>query len=128
MCRSRSPGVLAAWRCRTHPASGQVLDAQYVEKFAQRVGELFPGCPVDEQRAIAEHACRKYSGRVGRSAAAKELEAGAIELAVRAHVRHTHTRYDEILSQGVARGDARGLVSDLVAKRLEDWSTREPDT
>lgn len=106
----------------------QELDAQYVEKFAQRVGELFPGCPVDEQRAIAEHACRKYSGRVGRSAAAKELEAGAIELAVRAHVRHTHTRYDEILSQGVARGDARGLVSDLVAKRLEEWSTREPDT
>jgi hypothetical protein len=43
-------------------------------------------------------------------------------------VRHTHTRYDEILSQGVARGDARGLVSDLVAKRLEEWSTREPDT
>src|SRR5919108_91960 len=106
----------------------QELDAQYVEKFARRVGELFPGCPVDEQRAIAEHACRKYSGRVDRSAAAKELEAGAIELAVRAHVRHTHTRYDEILSQGVARGDARGLVSDLVAKRLEEWSTREPDT
>ena len=98
------------------------LDAQYVEKFARRVGELFPGCPVDEQGAIAEHACRKYSGRVGRSAAAKELEAWAIELAVRAHMRHMHTRYDELLSRGAARGDARALVSDFVAKRLEKWS------
>jgi hypothetical protein len=99
----------------------QELDAEYVEKFARRVGELFPGCPGDEQRAITEHACQKYSGRVGRSAAAKEFEAGAVELAVRAHVRHAHTRYDELLSRGVSRGEARGLVAELVAKRLEAW-------
>lgn len=99
----------------------QRLDAEYVEKFARRVGDLFPGCPREEQRAIAEHACQKYSGRVGRSAAAKELETGAVELAVRAHVRHAHTRYDELLSRGVSRGEARGLVAGLVAKRLEQW-------
>src|SRR6266508_1799332 len=46
------------------------LDVEYVGAFARRVGELFPGCPVEEQQAIAEHACQKYSGRVGRSAAA----------------------------------------------------------
>src|SRR3989442_9020537 len=49
----------------------QKLDVEYVEAFAHRVGELFPGCPADEQRAVAEHACQKYSGRVGRTAAAK---------------------------------------------------------
>jgi hypothetical protein len=69
----------------------QQLDAEYVEKFARRVGDLFPQCPCDEQRAIAEHACQKYSGRVGRSAAAKALEGSAVELAVHAHVRHAHT-------------------------------------
>lgn len=100
----------------------QKLDAEYVEQFARRVGDLFPGCPSDEQRAIAEHACQKYSGRVGRSAAAKGLETEAVELAVRAHVRHAHTRYDELLSRGVSRSDARGLVAGLVAKRLEDWA------
>jgi hypothetical protein len=100
----------------------QELDAEYVEKFARRVGDLFPGCPGDEQRAIAEHACRKYSGRIGRSAAAKELEARAVELAVRAHARHAHTRYDELMSRGVSRGDARELVAGLVAKRLEQWA------
>jgi hypothetical protein len=104
----------------------QQLDAQYVEKFAQRVGDLFPGCPCDEQRAIAEHACQRYSGRVGRSAAAKELETGAVELAVRAHVRHAHTRYDELLSRGVSRSEARSLVAGLVAKRLEQWERGEP--
>ena len=45
------------------------LDADYIEAFAQHIGEIFPGCPLTEQRAIAEHACRKYSGRIGRSAA-----------------------------------------------------------
>ena len=99
----------------------QELDAEYVEKFARRVSDLFPGCPREEQLAIAEHACRKYLGRVGRSAAAKELETGAVELAVRAHVRHAHTQYDELLSRGVSRGEARGLVAELVANRLEQW-------
>jgi hypothetical protein len=99
----------------------QEVDAEYVEAFARRVGDQFPGCPKEEQRAIAEHACQKYSGRVGRSAAARELETRAIELAVRAHVRHAHTRYDELLSRGASRGEARGLVAGPVAKRLEQW-------
>ena len=99
----------------------QDLDADYVEQFARRVGELFPGCPGDEQQAIAEHACQKHSGRVGRSAAAKELEAEAVELAVRAHVRHVHTRYDELLSRGISRDEARSRVAGFVTKRLEQW-------
>jgi hypothetical protein len=104
----------------------QELDAEYVEKFARRVGDLFPGCPGNQQRAIAEHACQKYSGRVGRSAAAKALEGSAVELAVHAHVRHAHTRYDELLSRGVTRGEARGLVAEVVAKRLEQWERGKP--
>jgi hypothetical protein len=99
----------------------QELDAEYVAAFAGRVGELFPGCPSDEQRAIAEHACQKYSGRVGRSAAAKELEANAVDLAVRAHVRHVHTRYDELLARGLARDEARKLVAETVTEYLGRW-------
>jgi len=41
------------------------LDRRYVDQFAARVRELFPGCPAGRERAIAEHACLKYSGRVG---------------------------------------------------------------
>lgn len=68
----------------------QAIDVEYVNAFAHRIGELFPHCPVAEQHEIAEHACEKYSGRVGRSAAAKELETTAVELAVRAHVHGSH--------------------------------------
>ena len=76
------------------------LDAEYVEAFARQIGEWFPRCPVGEQRTIAEHACQMYSGRVGRSATAKQLEVQAVELAVRAHIRRVHTRYDELLVRG----------------------------
>ncbi len=96
-------------------------DAEYLATFAARVGDLFPGCPIEEQRAIADHACQKYSGRVGRSAAAKELQASAIDLAVRAHVRHVHTRYDELLASGVAREEARARVAAPVATCLDAW-------
>jgi hypothetical protein len=99
----------------------QKYDAEYVAAFAQRVGDLFPGCPMEEQRVIAEHACQKHSGRIGRSAAAKELQASAIDLAVRAHVRHGHTQYDGLLANGVARDEARARVTALVAKCLDMW-------
>src|SRR5687767_1576947 len=69
------------------------IDAQYQADFAGRIRVLYPACPETESVTVAEHACAKYSGRVGRSAAAKRLENEAIDLAVRAHVRHVHTRY-----------------------------------
>ena len=54
------------------------LDRHYVERFAERVRQLFPGCPAGRELVIAEHSCLKYSGRVGRSAAAKSLDESAI--------------------------------------------------
>jgi len=99
----------------------QEVDADYARAFAHRIGELFPGCPADEQRAVAEHACQKHSGRVGRSAAAKELEPKAVDLAVRAHIRHVHTRYDEILARGVSRHEARAVVAEAVAGQVSRW-------
>ncbi|HSB72154.1 MAG TPA: DUF2293 domain-containing protein [Candidatus Methylomirabilis sp.] len=100
------------------------LDKEFVTAFAQQIGELFPQCPRQEQRAIAEHACRKYSGRIGRSAAAKQFDADAVNLAVRAHVRHAHTRYDELLIQGWSRGDARAEVESRMEEVLQGWEAR----
>ena len=58
---------------------------------------LFPNCPKGREQAIAEHACRKYSGRVGSSAAAKNLDEEVVKLAVLAHIRHREANYDELL-------------------------------
>ncbi|HOB76407.1 MAG TPA: DUF2293 domain-containing protein [Phycisphaerae bacterium] len=99
------------------------LDEQYVAAFAQRIRELFPGCPAGRDAEIAAHACRKYSGRVGRSAAAKALDAAAVELAVIAHIRHTETGYDELLLGGWDRHEARSEVSADVDEVLQKWRT-----
>jgi hypothetical protein len=101
-------------------------DRRYVEAFAQAVRERYPGCSAGEAVEIAEHACEKYSGRVGRSAAAKELEPAAIDLAARAHVRHCHTRYDEYLMGGWDRTEARAAVGPDIETVLSAWARAAP--
>ncbi len=97
------------------------LDENYISRFATRVRELFPHCPDERERVIAEHACRKYSGRVGRSAAAKDLDENAVRLAASAHVRHVETDYDGLLVNGYDRREARRRVQDEVSRVLTDW-------
>jgi len=97
------------------------LDLAYVEHFAEAVQQLYPKCPPETARSIAEHACTKYSGRVGRSAAAKALDEQAVRLAVAAHVRHVETRYDRLLMRGWDRLDARASVEDTVRSVLAKW-------
>jgi len=98
------------------------LDRRYVECFALRVQELFPGCPAGRETVIAEHACLKYSGRIGRSAAGKSLDEEAVHLAVAAHIRHAETRYDELLARGYERQDAREQVEEEVRRILAEWT------
>lgn len=102
------------------------LDAKYINRFASRIRELYPHCPCGREALIAEHACRKYSGRVGRSAAAKALDEQAVRLAVTAHVRHAETNYDELLASMVERSEARALVAGVVQEVLEQWECGSP--
>ena len=97
------------------------LDQEYVSAFAKRVRELFPNCPAGREQVIAEHACQKYSGRVGRSAQAKNLDEKSILLAVIAHIRHAETNYDKFLAQGIERSLAREHVQDEIDKVLDRW-------
>lgn len=97
------------------------LDQEYTHQFAARVRELYPACPAGREQVIAEHACQKYSGRVGRSASAKALDEQALRLAVIAHIRHAETQYDDFLSQGWERSLARDEVHDQVGKMLALW-------
>lgn len=97
-------------------------DREYVSRFAAEIARLYPRCPQLRAVEIAEHACLKYSGRVGRSAKAKALDPEAIRMAVTAHVRHTETKYDELLGQGYDRHDARIEVQPRVHDILDRWS------
>jgi hypothetical protein len=97
------------------------LDAEFVARFAARIRQLYPGCPPDRPEQIASHACQNYSGRVGRSAAAKGLDEEAVRLAIIAHVRHHETHYDGLLVRGVERRDARDRVREHVDHVLSRW-------
>ena len=96
-------------------------DRQYIEQFAHCVRELFPSCPTNRERQIAEHACLKYSDRIGRTASAKALDEQALHLAVVAHIRHRETPYDELLAQGYERWEAREEVHNTVTHILTAW-------
>ena len=101
------------------------LDLAYIKRFAEAIEQLYPKCPPKTSRSIAEHACAKYSGRVGRSAAAKALDEDAVRLAVIARVRHVETRYDRLLMSGWDRVEARLCVEDAVRSVLAKWQGNE---
>jgi hypothetical protein len=96
-------------------------DRNLVEEMAGKIARLFPGCPPAEARTIAEHTARRGSGRVGRTAAGRSLEEAALSLAVVAHIRHRHTRYDQLLMRGYYRDEARASIRDKVDGVLELW-------
>jgi hypothetical protein len=99
-------------------------DREFVSEFAAAILQRHPGCPMDEARRIAEHAGCRSSGRVGRSAAGRALEGSAVDLAVRAHIRHEHTNYDELLMKGTERLVARGVVREGIERVLGKWKAK----
>ena len=100
----------------------QEEDRDFIAALTGAILQHYPGCPADEARRIAEHTGCRSSGRVGRSAAGRALDATAVDLAVIAHIRHSHTNYDELLMGGTARLDSRALVREKIDRVLEKWS------
>ncbi|HUU28894.1 MAG TPA: DUF2293 domain-containing protein [archaeon] len=98
-------------------------DSQYMKDFAMSIRELFPGCPKGREMIIAEHACLKYSGRVGRSSSAKNFDPDTVRLAVIAHIRHAETKYDTLIAKGYDRSEARALVRDVIDSIMLKWET-----
>ncbi|MEO8663521.1 MAG: DUF2293 domain-containing protein [Bryobacteraceae bacterium] len=96
-------------------------DEEFVQRMLAQLSRLFPGCPPKEAQAIARHTATRGSGRVGRSAAGRNLEPRALTAAVIAAIRHTHTAYDEMLSKGIERTAARLLVAAQIGAILEAW-------
>ena len=101
-------------------------DRDLVGSMTAAILRIFPGCPPNEARDIAEHTAVRGSGRVGRTAAGQGLEEEALTSAVIAHIRHCHTGYDELLMTGWDRDDARRHVREAIDDVLDRW--RAPNT
>ena len=96
-------------------------DCALIAQMAEEIEILFPRCPPKEAAAIAAHTAARGSGRVGRTAAGRNLEERALAAAVTAAVRHEHTEYDALLAAGVERDLARQRVAGQVQAILAAW-------
>ena len=99
-------------------------DKAYIINFAKAIQQYYPGCPENITSKIAAHACEKKSGRVGRTAQAKQFDKAMIDLAVEAHIRHTATNYDDQFGKGKRKRDIRQSVKFEVMKIMAKW--RQP--
>ncbi len=97
-------------------------DRDLAARMTERLVALFPRCAPAEARRIAQHTAARGSGRVGRSAAGRSLDEGALRAAVIAAIRHNHTDYDALLASGIDRALARHRVADQVDAIRESWS------
>ena len=97
-------------------------DVEFTARFAAEIARLYPRCPSSRAEAIATHAGLRGSGRVGRSAAGRNLDTSAVSLAVIASIRHLDTDYDTLLMSGVARAEARERIRPLIDAKLASWA------
>ncbi|KAL1999341.1 hypothetical protein VTN02DRAFT_4659 [Thermoascus thermophilus] len=98
------------------------------EKDTKQARELlrarFPAMPAASLETVVNHAFLKGSGRVGRTS--RRTDERKAELAVEAHIRHTHTPYEELLAAGMDREEARDLVWDTVQQIKSEWGWKDP--
>ncbi len=98
-----------------------VQDREYILEFALAIKRRYVNCPQGRELDIAEHACEKYSGRVGRTANAKLFDAKMIDLAVEAHIRHTETNYDNQFGKGKKKVEIRSDVKSTINAVMFRW-------
>ncbi len=93
----------------------------YIAEFSKAIRAAYPNCPKNREFEIAKHACEKYSGRVGRTAKAKEFDKTMIDLAVEAHIRHAETNYDNQFGAGKSKRMIRTDVKPYVMSTMRKW-------
>lgn len=102
----------------------EATDTAHEAAVTAAIRAAFPGCPAEEAARITAWTCRKHSGRVGRSAAAKALDPAALRLTVIAHIRHEHTDYDRLLMRTGDRQTARQEVRAKIDRVLAHWEAK----
>lgn len=99
----------------------EVKDKEYITEFSIAIRKRYPNCPLNREVKIAEHACEKHSGRVGRTADAKTFDSKMIDLAVEAHIRHAETNYDNEFSKGKRKKEIRSDLKFEIQKKMGQW-------
>ncbi|KAK4217417.1 hypothetical protein QBC37DRAFT_415082 [Rhypophila decipiens] len=100
----------------------QKRDAVVHGKFEADILRLYPKTPAAEIPKIVSHALKKRSRRVGtRTTIDTDKKVG---LAVRAHIRHCHTKYHMLLQTTGNREKARAIIFDQVKEIELSWGAQ----
>ncbi|KAI0484286.1 hypothetical protein GGR56DRAFT_679719 [Xylariaceae sp. FL0804] len=101
-----------------------------IDKQADAVlRDLFPRIPHTDRHEIIQHAFKKdgkFNGKYKVGTAAELSLARRVQLAALAHIRHTHTRYDELLKEASwpdARKATQQPCLDIIVKWRGDEET-----
>lgn len=97
----------------------QNRDAVVECEFEAELLRLFPKVPRTDVAKILKQALEKRSGRVGRTGAL-DLDL-KVQLAVKAHIRHCRTPYEQLLDSGTGREKARQMVMHKVKEVARTW-------
>ncbi|ORY03334.1 hypothetical protein BCR34DRAFT_591627 [Clohesyomyces aquaticus] len=106
----------------TRVAATERRDAALIRQAEAELHTLFPKIPKKEMEVVLKRAFRKHSGRVGRTG--KEPMRKKVQLAVIAHIRHTHTEYDQLLNGGLDRQDGRKATWKKLEQVLREWGSK----
>ncbi|KLU91195.1 hypothetical protein MAPG_09717 [Magnaporthiopsis poae ATCC 64411] len=84
------------------------------------IRDLFPRMPNTDRQMIIDHSFRKGHQNRTVGLAANITLSRRVQLAVLAHIRHTHTRYDQLLRE-VGWSNARKAVESVCLDFLVKW-------
>ncbi|QPG97519.1 hypothetical protein C2857_006445 [Epichloe festucae Fl1] len=111
------------------PESIPESQAEYHAQADAALRDLFPRIPNTDRQIIIEHAfTRRTNGKMEQPVGFSDdiPLARRVQLAVLAHIRHAHTRYDELLKEAgwqMARKAVEELCLDIIVKWRGDEET-----
>lgn len=100
-------------------ATVQRKDASAKRDFERVIRQEFPRIPGKSLQQVLKVACEKGKGKVGRTATLSMRQKA--HLAVKAHIRHCHTPYENLLRSKVPREKARRVIERDVNSIARSW-------
>lgn len=100
-------------------------DASIENEFGKVIRQEFPSIPAASLPQVLKTALKKGKGKVGRTSTLDMRQKA--HLAIRAHIRHSHTPYDQLMrAQGdpLPKHKARVAVQDQVDSIARSWGGR----
>lgn len=94
-------------------------DASIEKDFEKVILQEYPRIPCESLPKVLKTALQKRKGKVGRTGTLASREKA--RLAVRAHIRHAETAYDQLLRSGKTRDQARDVVGPQVDSIARSW-------